>query len=66
MLTTPLRSLVASMRPQTALLGMCFSPYRLELAITDTQLKIPSPLAVSDNLTADGLLNLAKHKQVVR
>ncbi len=66
MRTVPLSSLLSSMQSGTALLGLCFTPQRIDLAITTLKVLQPRQLPQAPSLDADGLLRLVKEKQVLR
>ena len=66
MRTVPLSSLLLSMQSGTALLGLCFTPQRIDLAVTTSKVLQPRQLPQAPSLDADGLLRLVKEKQVLR
>ena len=66
MRTVPLSSLTSSMQSGTALLGLCFTPQRIHLAVTTLKVLQPTQLPQAPSLDADELLRLVKEQQVLR
>ncbi|KAL0044156.1 hypothetical protein WJX82_001436 [Trebouxia sp. C0006] len=64
MRTVPLSSLLSSTQSGTALLGLCFTPQRIDLAVTTLKVLQPRQLPQAPSLDADGLLRLVKEKQI--
>ncbi|DBA81456.1 TPA: hypothetical protein ACH3X1_007240 [Trebouxia sp. C0004] len=64
MRTLPLSSLLSSMQSGTALLGLCFTPQRIDLAVTSLKVLQPRQLPQAPSLDADGLLRLVKEQQI--
>lgn len=62
MLTVPMSRLIPILRCNSTPIGICFTPFKLDLAVTDSDL--PQHLAKEEGLTADGLLRLVKQHQV--
>lgn len=54
------------MQTGTALLGLCFTPQRIDLAVTTLKVLQPRQLPQAPSLDADGLLRLVKEQQVLR
>lgn len=65
MRTVPLSSLLSSMQSGTALLGLCFTPQRIDLAVTTSKVLQPRQLPQAPSLDADRLLRLVKEQQVL-
>ena len=64
MRTVHLAKLLQSMQPNSSLLGICFTPRQLDVAVTSSKLLQPKKLSDAAELNADAVLKLVRQQQV--